>query len=403
MRILFLTQLLPYPLVGGAKIRAYYVLRHLCQQHEVSLVSFGRVDDEPADVDHLRQFCRHVYLIPLTRSQWQDARALWRSIWTGNPIVIERDSVPAFTQSLYQRIQEQPFDAVHADQTAMAQYALHARQLSRQPVLTVLDQHNALYRVVERQAKYEVGWRRWLWRWEGGKLKRYERGLCRQFDHIFTVTQEDQTNLLNLLPPAEAQRRRSQFTVLPISVQPPAQPAFPLAQESQHILHLGTMFWQPNVEGVLWFLQEVFPLIVAQLPNVQVTIAGKNPPPAIQTLASSQIQVTGFVPDPTSLLRQSRVFIVPVRAGGGMRVKILDAWQWGIPIVSTTIGAEGIATQPNHNILIADTPADFAQAVIRLLTDFQLAQTLRQNGHDWVTQQYNWRTQYARLDPIYPF
>lgn len=403
MRILFLTQLLPYPLVGGAKIRAYYVLRHLCQQHELTLVSFVRADDRPQDWEHLEQFCRHIHPIPLSRSHFKDIHALIRSFYTGNPIIIERDNMPAFSQTLHQLLQQQSFDAVHADQTAMAQYALLARQLSPRPLLTVLDQHNALYRLLERQAVYEKGWRYWLWKWEAIKLKSYERSLCRQFDHILTVTSQDRANLLNLLPPTETPNPHTQFTVLPICIAPADQPTIPLLPESQQILHLGTMFWPPNVEGVEWFIRQVFPLIIAHLPYVQLVVAGKNPPPAIQRLASSQVQVTGFVPDPASLLRQSRVFIVPVRAGGGMRVKILDAWQWGIPIVSTTIGAEGIATQPNQNILIADTPPDFAQAVIHLLTDFSLAQTLRRNGHQTLTEHYHWRTQYTQLDQIYPF
>jgi polysaccharide biosynthesis protein PslH len=122
MRILFLTQVLPYPLVGGAKIRAYYMLRYLAQQHEVTLVSFVREDDRPEDVAHLQEFCRDVYTVPLSRSTHQNGAALLKSVWRGQPVVIARDEIQAMFALLGKLAQAAPFDVVHADQTAMAQY-----------------------------------------------------------------------------------------------------------------------------------------------------------------------------------------------------------------------------------------------------------------------------------------
>ena len=143
------------------------------------------------------------------------------------------------------------------------------------------------------------------------------------------------------------------------------------------------------------------------MPQARFTIAGKNPPPEVQALAATSsplaqhIEVTGFVPDPQFLLATSRVFVVPLLAGGGMRVKILDGWQWGLPIVSTTIGAEGIQSEPGQNILLADEPEAFAAAVVRILQDDALACRLRENGRSWVESHYNWREVYQRVDELY--
>jgi polysaccharide biosynthesis protein PslH len=447
--LLFLTQVLPYPLSGGAKIRAYYVIRYLAQKHPVTLVSFVREDDTPEAVAHLRGICHAVHTVPIVRSRLRDGRALLESLVTDRPAVIARDRMPAMEQLLARLLRETTFTAVHADQTAMAQYALFAGK--QQPELPlVLDQHNALYQLVQRQAGDErSAWRRRLWQAEARRLARYETELCRQFDHIFTVTEADRQTLLELLPPAEAQDAADRFTAVPICVDPSTQPPLTPAPDSNQVIFLGTMFWPPNIEGVLWFAEEVWPRVVAQRPEAHFVIAGKNPPPAVQKLAragaspaeagaspaeagaspaeagaspaeagaspaeagaspaeagaspAGRITVTGFVADPLPLLSESAVFVVPLKAGGGMRVKIVDGWQWALPIVSTTIGAEGLEIRPGENILIADDPESFATAVLRLLADPQLAQRLRQNGRQWVEERYNWRTVYRQFDAVY--
>jgi polysaccharide biosynthesis protein PslH len=216
----------------------------------------------------------------------------------------------------------------------------------------------------------------------------------------------DRQTLLGLLPPAEAQDAAGRFTAVPICVDPESQPPLAPAPESNQVIFLGTMFWPPNIEGVLWFAEEVWPRVAAQRPEARFVVAGKNPPPAVQKLAEAgapagHITVAGFVADPLPLLSRSAVFVVPLKAGGGMRVKIVDAWQWALPVVSTTIGAEGLEIRPGENILIADDPESFATAVLRLLADPDLNQSLRQNGRRWVEQRYNWRTAYTQFDAVY--
>ena len=409
MNVLFLTQVLPYPLVGGAKIRAYYMLRTLAQAHEVTLISFVREDDRPQDVEHLRRFCRRVHVAPMERSRLRDGLALVESAVTGRPAVIARDRLRAMEQLLARVMREERFDVVHADQTAMAQYALYACDAitGKRPPQLVLDQHNALHLLVQRQARYERGPARWLWQREAARLRRYEAELCRQFDHVLAVTAEDRQALLGLLSADEAAAIDARMTVVPICVDPGEQPPLRLVAQGAHILHLGTMFWPPNVEGVLWFAREVLPLVLREVPDACFTVAGKNPPTAVRALAEAgspvaeHVSVTGFVADPQPLLERSRAFIVPVRSGGGMRVKILDGWQWGLPVVSTTMGAEGIATRPGENILLADTPVAFAEAVVRVLKEDDVAQCLRRYGRSWVATHYDWRREYGRVNGLY--
>ena len=162
------------------------------------------------------------------------------------------------------------------------------------------------------------------------------------------------------------------------------------------------MFWPPNVAGVLWFAREVLPLIWARIPRARFVVVGKNPPADIRSLTSDpRIEVTGYVADPLPYLEASDAFVVPLFSGGGMRVKILDAWLWGLPIVSTPIGAEGIDLRDGENILIAGDPRSFADATVRVLTDAALNHRLRTEGRRWVEQTYAWQVVYRRVDAVY--
>jgi glycosyltransferase involved in cell wall biosynthesis len=403
-RILFLTQVLPYPLHSGAKIRAYYVLRHLTQQHEVTLVSFIRADDHRDHIAHLEHFCRTVYTVPMRRSLLRDARALLVAGLTRRPVIIVRDEIGEMHATLRRLVKEDTFDVVHTDQTSMGQYALYARSQipnlrSRYRPKLLLDAHNALYRIPGRLAAHERNpLKRLLLRREARALARYEADLWKRFDHVVFVADQDREALQTQIPIDNLD-----FTTIPICVDPEKQSLIQRTQHPRTITHLGTMFWPPNVEGVLWFAYEVFPQVLAQVPEARLVIIGKNPPEEIRALAlqNPNIQVTGYVANPTPYLAETAVFIVPLRSGGGMRVKIPDAWCWGVPVISTSIGAEGIDMQHGSNALIVDTPEDLAAEVVRVLQDPALGEQLRDNGRRWVEERYNWRQVYSRWDEVY--
>jgi glycosyltransferase involved in cell wall biosynthesis len=162
------------------------------------------------------------------------------------------------------------------------------------------------------------------------------------------------------------------------------------------------MFWPPNVAGVLWFAREVLPLIHRELPEARFVVVGKNPPAEVRALAADpRIEVTGYVADPEPYLAAADAFVVPLHAAAGMRVKIVDGWVWGLPIVATPIGAEGIEVRDGENILIAGDAVAFAAAVLRLLTDPQLNDRLRSAGRAWVEAKYAWQVAYRQVDDVY--
>ncbi|MBN2389387.1 MAG: glycosyltransferase [Anaerolineae bacterium] len=422
-KILFLTQVLPYPPHSGAKIRAYYVLRQLARQHEVTLLSFVREDDKAESVEHLEGFCEAVRTVPMQRSLLRNVRAVLKAGLTGQSVIIVRDEVPEMHQALHCLLAAQAFDVIHADQTSMAQYALHAQRLNtktfnRPHIPLVLDAHNALYRIPERMARHESNpLKRWVFQREARVLARYEVGTYDRFDHVVFVTNVDQEEILQrtihtaqvtevsraVSVPKSVPPSHPTTSVIPICVDTDDKPLVARRDELLAVTHLGTMFWPPNVEGVLWFAREVFPRVLAQIPEARFVVVGKNPPREVQdlTLQVRNVQVTGYVPDPEPYLAETGVFIVPLRAGGGMRVKIVDAWSWGLPIVSTSIGAEGTEIEKGENILIGDTPEALAEAVVRVLKEPALGERLRMQGRAWVEEHYHWRNVYTMWEKLY--
>jgi glycosyltransferase involved in cell wall biosynthesis len=306
-------------------------------------------------------------------------------------------------------VRNERFVVIHADQTSMAEYALFAQSQANELHMPkiILDEHNALHHLVLRQAEYESGYTRWLYQREADLLTTYERDLLRYFDHILTVTEEDKVTLLKLFSEQEEAQIARKMSVVPICIDSDETALVNRASGGPQIVHLGTMFWPPNIEAVQWFTRHVLPLIIKRIPNVHFVIAGKDPPAPIKNMADKNsefgdwIDVVGFVRDPDNLIATSQVFVVPVQAGGGMRVKILDAWAWGIPIVSTTIGAEGIKIVPGENILIADDARDFAESVVKVILQKELSARLISGGRRWVEQHYNWKSTYVAIDLVY--
>ncbi len=393
-QILFLTQVLPYPLDAGPKTRAYYVLKYLARRHHVTLLSFVRDSDPAGALEHLRGLCQEVLTVPMPRSRLRDAWALLRSFARGLPFLITRDRVTEMERQVLCQLEGHSFDYVHADQLWMAPYALMARQATAPRPRLVLDQHNAVHLIPQRMAE---GMRnplvRWLLRREARLMARYEAQVCSAFDHVVWVTAEDRAAVQHSRPLARGQR------VIPIcsDAQAPANERDLAAAKG--VLFVGGMHWPPNAAGVRWFVQQVWPQVLAAVPGTVFSMVGKTPPPDL--LHADGVKAPGYMDDIEGCWNTHRVFVVPLQAGGGMRVKILDAWAHGVPVVSTTIGAEGLSYCDGQDILIADQPEAFARCVIDLLGDVSAAQRIAQGGLARVRQHYHWETIYPAWDAIY--
>lgn len=343
---------------------------------------------------------------PMLRSRMKDLGYLVKSLVAHRPFLIERDASTAMMQRIEALARTQPaFDAVHADQLWMAPYALHfckvAAQQGKRP-LCILDQHNAVFMIPQRMADAErFSLKRALMQLEAHKLASFEVETCRRFDSVTWVTREDYVAVQ-----AEARRRGLDVPndgVLPICGDPESIAPIVRSANARRVTFLGGLHYPPNAQGVLWFAREIFPLVLREAPDAVFTVIGKQPPEELASLdiPPGNLDVTGYVGDPTPYLKETGAFVVPLLAGGGMRVKIIDAWTWGLPVVSTSIGAEGVEAVPGKNIILADEPISFVRAVLNLLSDPQLNERIGCGGRHTALERYNWRVVYRRWDRIY--
>jgi len=391
MRVLFVSQLLPYPLDTGSKVRNYYLLRHLSRRHEITLVSFIRRDEERALAEELRPFCEAVHTVPLRRSRARDAWHMARSLTMGVPLLVARDASPVMGRLVRRLNQERPFDVVQVSPLTMAPYALAFSGPRR-----VVDFHDVMTSLTRRLAQVLPLWLRPLARLEALRLSRYEPGIVRRLDHALTVTEADRRELVRLGAPLE------RLSVVPIGVDSEVPPVRK-RNAGRAILHLGWLGYPPNLDGLRWFVQQVFPRVAAQLGDCTLYVVGGDPPADVVQagLRDPRIVVAGRVPDVTPYLEKASALVVPLRSGSGMRVKILEAFARRVPVVSTTLGYEGIEASPDTHLLAGDEPEAFADAVVRLARDELLARRLTKGARRLVKAKYDWRSVGEALDTVY--
>ena len=392
MKVLLLTQVLPFPPDSGPKVKTWNLVKYLAQKHEITLISFVR-GDQSNDIHHLEPYCHAIHVIPMVRSIIDDGFAMARSFSTGLPWMMARDDRREMRKMVDQLSARDIFDIAHADQLNMGQYALRVKGAR-----TILDAHNALWLLYKRLADtMKPGPRKWLLERDWRLLKDYEGKMCLDFDRVIAVSDDDRAALL------DAAQTPREISVIPIAVDTDEFAPVDWNPGQHQIIHIGTMYWPPNIDGILWFIEEVYPRIRSQLNDVGFDVIGARPPQQIIDWSGTEsgIKVTGYVEDPTIYLEQAGVMVVPLRAGGGMRVKILNAMAQGIPIVTTSLGCEGIAVEHGKHIMIADTAEEFALATVNVIEDKDLACRLRENAIALAKSVYDYRRAYKPLDLIY--
>jgi polysaccharide biosynthesis protein PslH len=406
MHILFLTQILPYPPDSGPKVKTWNVLKYLSQaNHKITLASFVREDDLPY-VNEVRNICTKVFTVGIKRSRIADLGYLLRSQFSGRPFLVERDDLSHMRTLVSEIVNSEKVDFIHADQLTMAQYALPFAKGGPGAPKIIFDAHNAVWTIIERMTDTSSVYMRIPLTLEAKRVKRYEAMIVQRFDHTLAVSEQDKLALQEAViaidhsPPNGSQPIR----VIPIAVDTGSLRIASRNQDSLNIMTMGTLYYPPNADGIRWFTNEVFPLIRTRLPGCNLTIIGKNPPQDLVKSAEESggsINVTGYVPDLAPFFDQSALIVIPVRAGGGIRVRILEAFARGMPVVTTGVGLEGIDARPGVDVLVADEPEKLAEAIVGLLSDQQLQDTLAANGRKLAEEKYDWQIVLKQLESIY--
>jgi sugar transferase (PEP-CTERM/EpsH1 system associated) len=387
-RILFLAQLLPYPPVCGGTIRSFNILKRLCSNYDVTLLTFTRRQEDERHAEFLRGICSEVRTVPMLRSGARNAEWALKSMVKGSSFIIDRDFVKQMQDEVDNTLADGHFDLIYIDHLQMFQYVKGKQAWPR-----LLDEHNLEWRIIQRVANIEHGPHKWFASREWPKLRAYELSACLECDAVSTVTEHDQMALQT------EDSRLKHVSCVPIGVDTSKFRPVDMLPESKTVVSIATMSWPPNIDSMLHFASDIFPSIKRRVPDARLVIAGGKPPDSIKRLESDPfITVPGFVEDIHELARQSAVFVVPLRAGSGMRVKILNAMAMGLPVVSTGVGCEGIEVTHGQNVLLADTAEEFSRQVCDLLTDVEKRIALGAAARNFVVENYSWEVIYPKLD-----
>lgn len=386
-RLLFLCQTLPYPPDSGVAIRTYNILRLLSENFDITALCFYRRRGgatEPglaSSLAALRELADvEVFPIPQEHSRW---RLLWdhtRSVLSGRVYTYYAHSSSAFSKRLLETIGSRPPDLVHVDSLDLMRYLPMVQHL---PVICV--HHNLESELLARRAAVERGGLgRAYVRHQARLMANAERRWCPRVTLNVCVSDNDATNLRALVGPAE-------ICVVPNGVD--VEFFSPGPGDGSGLVFVGSTSWFPNGDALEYFATEILPLVRQQIPDVETTWAGRATDEEKRRFkADHGIEMTGYATDIRPIVKNAACYVVPLRVGGGTRLKILDAWAMGMPIVSTSVGAEGLATIDGENILLRDDPAGFADAVCRVLTDADLRTRLGAAARATAVGVYSWET-----------
>jgi polysaccharide biosynthesis protein PslH len=395
MRILMIADYLPYPLIGGDRIRIYNLLRRVASRHEVSLAAFLESPEDEEGVSHLRQFCVRVETANfMQRSRSAKASDMLRYALGGKPPELALLYSQELTGKIKNIVSAASFDIVQIEHSRMGLYLETLPRDSRHK--SVLMLHNFTPQQHRRASHIEQRWDRKLRTWINSIAMGYwEPHYAGKFDRCATVSEADRLLLMKANP-------RLQVDVIPNGVDVDKYQPLPLPTESasHSLLFIGNMGYSPCADAVLYFCREIFPFI-RQVKDVEFWVVGRDPGPEVLELDGGGVHVSGRVEDVVPYYQKSTICIVPLRAGGGTRLKILEAMALGRPVVSTTIGCEGLDVVDGVHLLIADTPEQFVEKTLRLINDRQLYQYISANSRQLVETRYSWDGIAERLMNVY--
>ncbi len=399
MNILFLTPYVPYPLNNGGLIRVHHLLLNLGKKHKVTAICMEPDNDAQAQgIDVFKEHGIEIKTVPVANSQKQGLKRIFQllSLVSSKPYQHKQYYSKAMQAEISKHLQPGNFDLLMVEFSQMGYYKLNSN------IPSFVDQHNVEYEIMLRTYETEKSPLRKLLAFsEWKKYHKQEIENCEKFTACLTTSKRD----------AEIMQQRSpgmECHVIPNGVDSEFfHPDFDSSNQPEidpnMVLFTGTISYYPNTEGILWFYKNIWPLIIAKNPEATFCIAGKSPPPEVQAIADSDsaVTATGMVDDMRDYYQKAAVVVVPLRVGGGTRLKILEGMSMSKAIVSTSVGAEGIEHTDGSDILLKDTPEDFSDAVVAVMNDASLRQKLEQGGRNLVEAKYDWRAVTDKLSDVF--
>ncbi len=399
MKILFFTPYLPGPPVFGGQRRIHGLMTALAQFHEVSLISLvDAAADLTAGLHDAKRYCREVLTVPdrLHRASGRVKRVLQLGSIVSRQSWEQRlHRRPAMQKALDAHLAQNHYDIINCEFGFMAGYRFPESRTHAPMTRLVLDSHNIEYDILRRTADATRFDRKLFNAINHRKLKREELAAWARFDGCTFTSDRDEAMARQEVPTART-------SVIPNGVDMDAfRPVDGDQTKPLTVLFFGAINYFPNTDAVLFFLREVVPILARRHPSVEVRIVGPGAPAEIVALENKHVKVVGFVEDLRAEIAQATVVVAPLRIGGGTRLKIVEAMAMAKPIVSTTLGAEGLNLTHEQDILLADSPESLAHEISRVLNDREFGARLGQAARQTAEARYSWNAAAQKLSAFY--
>lgn len=390
MRVLIISPVYPYPAIDGGRIRILELARRVASRHDVTLAALFEAK-RPPDLAPLEELGIRVLTAPKAPVHDDPAANLRRFLDTRPRGVVEHHS-PRLSALISSHARRYPPDLVHIEHLYMAQYASRFKSTPR-----VLDMHDVLYRRLLRKIALVRPSRpsRRAGLIDAFKAGPLERATLRRFSAVLAVSAGDAALVRQQTP-------RTPVYIVPNGVDtrffsPPS------VEVREPLLIMTANFgYYPNIDGARWFLGHIWPLLRHDYPSLRLLLVGRTDQDETAELGHHDgVEIIGEVDDVRPFVARSSVFVAPLRMGGGSRIKILEALAQGIPVVTTSVGREGLELEPGRHLLVSDTPREFADATSRLLTNSALRESLAQAGRTLVVERYDWGASAHKLEHAY--
>ena len=388
MNLLWLNAGILLPLDKGGKLRTWHLMRHLARHHEISYLSFSDASETGADRRGMREVASDLVTIPRSEPAKGTVKFYLhasRYLVDRVPYAVAKYRSAAYRRAIEQLLNDRQFDAIVCDFLPPV-----VNLPDKLPCPAILFTHNVESEIWRRHAE-NAGNRaaRLLLSEQRRRMARFERDALSRFDLVLAVSDTDRQTFGRLYPGALRTPAHVVQTGVDTAYFAPVSGTSP--GRRAHLVFTGSMDWLPNEDAMQYFVREILPRIRQVEPEATLSIIGRSPTPTVKRLADiAGIEVTGRVDDVRPHIAAGAVYVVPLRIGGGTRLKIFEAMAMGKAVVSTTVGAEGLPVTPGGNIVIADEPARFAQAVIHLIRDQDARVRVETAARRLVVERYDW-------------
>lgn len=383
MRLFIILPRVPYPTEKGDKLRAFHQIRYLAKTHEIILCALNEGDLHEDAVPVLKKIVKAVHIIPITRTAI--ALNLIRSLFSGKPLQVGYYYHPKAAAQIDELIREYQPDHIFCQLIRVAEYAIPHR------IPKTLDYQDVFSKGIERRITGAPFYLRPFLRIEYKRLLRYEKMVFDQFDHKLIISAPDR----ELIPHPD----REKIVIVANGV----DTGFfhPMEREKHYdLVFTGNMGYPPNIESAEYLVKKIVPLLNAQYPGIRLLIAGANPHLRVLVLRSTQVTVSGWIPDIRESYASARIFIAPMQIGTGLQNKILEAMAMKIPCITSPLAFAALNAQKGRDILVAETPEEYAEHILMLLQDHQKASALAQNGYRFVLQHFSWENETGKINQL---